>query len=287
MKHVNPEGARKGKIDWKKLRVILDDLADFAFEDEITRFVFDFDVDFSIPPNEVKEILEEVCKKYEPVFEYLPQFRLIDMDFRAEFEMVVFCFSPFIIIHNYDAFLNDIATALYSKKEGKLVVDFGDWLESVWDVWDIPSLGWKIPTFGLFLYLCIQIAIIALYFVIKLLIRKREIKFHKISPDLFNGLRFLIRIGITIISVIALVVFLNVDPESVLLIMGIFTTAILFASMKTINNFIAGVWITFSQPFTVGDYVKIKNVEGIVAEISMNYTKIRHKTNNITQIPKY
>lgn len=120
LKHVNPEGARKGKIDWKKLRIILDDLADFAFEDEITRFVFDFDVDFSIPPNEVKERLEEVCKKYEPVFEYLPQFRLKDMDFRAEFEMVVFCFSPFIIIHNYDAFLNDIATTLYSKKEGNL-----------------------------------------------------------------------------------------------------------------------------------------------------------------------
>ena len=117
VKHVNPEGARKGKIDWKKLRVILDDLADFAFEKEITRFVFDFDVDFSIPPEEVKERLKQVCKKYESVFEYLPQFRLKDMDFRAEFEMVIFCFSPFIIIHNYDAFLDDIATALYSKKE--------------------------------------------------------------------------------------------------------------------------------------------------------------------------
>jgi hypothetical protein len=117
VKHVNPEGARKGKIDWKKLRVILDDLADFAFEDEITRFIFRFDVDFSIPPKKVKERLEKVCKKYEPIFEYLPQYRLIDMDFRAEFEMVVFCFSPFIIIHNYDAFLNDIATVLYSDKE--------------------------------------------------------------------------------------------------------------------------------------------------------------------------
>jgi len=118
LKHVNPEGAQKGKIDWKKLRVILDDLADFAFEEEITRFVFDFDVDFSLPPDEVKKRLEDVCKKYESVFEYLPQFRLKDMDFRAEFEMVVYCFSPFIIIHNYDAFLNDIATSLYSKKEG-------------------------------------------------------------------------------------------------------------------------------------------------------------------------
>jgi small-conductance mechanosensitive channel len=120
VKDVNPEGARQGKIDWKKLRVILDDLSDFAFEKEITRFRFDFDVDFSIPPNEVKEILEKVCKQYERVFEYLPQFRIKDMDFRAEFEMVIYCFSPFIIIHNYDALLNDIASVLYSKEEEKI-----------------------------------------------------------------------------------------------------------------------------------------------------------------------
>ncbi|MHA1454203.1 MAG: mechanosensitive ion channel family protein, partial [Promethearchaeota archaeon] len=149
----------------------------------------------------------------------------------------------------------------------------------------IDTLDWDIPIFGAFLYLCIQIGIILIYFELRLIIRRRDIKFHKISPDLFNGLRFLMRIGVTIISVIVLVVFLNVDPDSVLLILGIFTTAILFASMKTINNFIAGVWITLSGVFTVGDYVKFKNVEGIVAEISMNYTKIRHKTNNITQIP--
>ncbi len=117
LKHVNPESARRGKIDWKKLRVILDDLADFAFEKEITRFVFNFDVDFSIPPEEVKRKLDLVCKKYQPVFEYLPQYKLKDMDFRAEFEMIVYCFSPFIIIHNYDAFLNDIARILYSEEE--------------------------------------------------------------------------------------------------------------------------------------------------------------------------
>ena len=155
----------------------------------------------------------------------------------------------------------------------------------LWGAWDIGSLGWNIPKLGLLIYLCLQVFIILAYFIIIRIIRKREIKFHKISPDLVNGLRFLVRIAITIISVIIFVVFLNVDADSLLLLLGIFTTAIMFASIKTVNNFIAGVWITFTQPFTVGDYIKIKNVEGIVTEISSNYTKIKHKTNNITQIP--
>ncbi len=150
---------------------------------------------------------------------------------------------------------------------------------------DIDVLGWSIPKIGLLIYLSAQIFIILLYFAILFIIRKKDLKFHKISPDLLNGLRFLIRIGVTIISVVILVIFLDVNGDSVLLIVGIFTTAILFASIKTINNFIAGVWISFTRPFTVGDYVKIQSVEGIVAEISMNYTKIRHKTNNITLIP--
>jgi small-conductance mechanosensitive channel len=124
-----------------------------------------------------------------------------------------------------------------------------------------------------------------MYFVISVVMRKRNAKLRKLSPDLLNGIRFLIRIGITIISVMIFVVFLEIPADSVLLVLGIFTTAIMFASVKTVNNFIAGVWITFTKPFTIGDYVKIEKVEGIVVEISLNYTKIKHKSNNITQIP--
>ncbi|TFG18526.1 MAG: mechanosensitive ion channel [Promethearchaeota archaeon] len=117
LKHINPEGARKGKIDWNKLRLILDDLTEFAFEEEITRFVFDFEVDLDIPPEVVKEKIEDVCSNYEPVFEHKPQYKLIDLSARATFEIVIYCFSPFIIIHNYDSFLLDISNALYSKEE--------------------------------------------------------------------------------------------------------------------------------------------------------------------------
>ncbi|TFG18527.1 MAG: mechanosensitive ion channel [Promethearchaeota archaeon] len=162
---------------------------------------------------------------------------------------------------------------------------FGQWLTSIWGNFPLESLGLEIPKFGLFLYLCIQIVIIVVYFLTNHFIRKKDVKFYKITPDLLNGLRFIIRIIVTIISVVFLIIFLHFEADSIWLILGIFTTAIAFASIKTVNNLIAGFWITLTRPFDVGDYVKIKEVEGIVTDISSNYTRIRHKTNNVTQIP--
>ncbi len=118
IRNVTPEGARKGKIDWKKLHYILDDLTDFAFEEEITRFVFDFDTDFSISPQKVRDRIDNVCKKYQAVFEHLPQYKLMNLDFRPEFKMFIYCFSPFVILHNYDSFMLDLAHALYAPEEG-------------------------------------------------------------------------------------------------------------------------------------------------------------------------
>ena len=53
-------------------------------------------------------------------------------------------------------------------------------------------------------------------------------------------------------------------------------TAIGFASSSTIGNFISGLYLLVTNPFSVGDYVILPNlkVEGIVEEISINYTNI-------------
>ncbi|MGQ9552191.1 MAG: mechanosensitive ion channel family protein [Candidatus Bathycorpusculaceae bacterium] len=50
--------------------------------------------------------------------------------------------------------------------------------------------------------------------------------------------------------------------------------AVGFASTKTIGNFVAGLFLLAAHPFKVGDYVRIGTIEGIVQEITINYTKI-------------
>ncbi|MFX0103072.1 MAG: mechanosensitive ion channel domain-containing protein [Candidatus Hodarchaeota archaeon] len=148
----------------------------------------------------------------------------------------------------------------------------------------IDLFGWKIPVMGLVIVVCSIVGMIIIYLVITKMLNKR-VKLQGMPPDLFNGLRFLFKIIIGIIIMVIIFVYLEIETEYVLLINGLVVTAIAFASIKALNNFIAGIWITLTRPFSVGDYVKISGKEGIVVGISLNYTRIRHKTGNVTYLP--
>ena len=143
---------------------------------------------------------------------------------------------------------------------------------------------WKIPHMGL---LISGISLILLFILTKLIskIMGKRLRVKGISPDMYNGIKFFLKIFIAFGIVILLTYLLNIDKKYIALISGIVGTAISFASMKAINNFIAGVWITLTTPFQVGDYVKIGSKEGLIIEISLNYTKLMYRDKNITMIP--
>ena len=106
-----------------------------------------------------------------------------------------------------------------------------------WDpIWSINALGWDIPIFGLLVYLGIQAFLIFLYLIISVIIKNRSKKLRKFSPDLLNGIRFMIRIVIVVLSATVFIVFLKVPSTTIWLIVGVLTAAIVFASVKTINN---------------------------------------------------
>jgi len=132
---------------------------------------------------------------------------------------------------------------------------------------------WEIPIMGL---LILGITLILLFILSKLFskIIGKRLRVKGISPDMYNGIKFFLKIFIAFGIVILLTYLLNIDKKYIALISGIVGTAISFASMKAINNFIA-----------VGDYVKIGNKEGLIIEISLNYTKLMYQDKNITMIP--
>ena len=79
--------------------------------------------------------------------------------------------------------------------------------------------------------------------------------------------------------------FLKIQSNYILIVSGIVASAIAFASMNAINNFIAGLWILVVRPFSIGDYINIDGSEGLVTEISLNYTKLKHIDETISLIP--
>lgn len=51
-------------------------------------------------------------------------------------------------------------------------------------------------------------------------------------------------------------------------------TAIGLAFSKALSNVVSGFYVLAARPFRVGDYVKIGDIEGIVTEITLNYTRL-------------
>jgi len=150
---------------------------------------------------------------------------------------------------------------------------------------DVIQVGdWEIPILGIILLIISIVIAGVIYHLLTRLIKNYSNRLG-ISPDLFNGLKFLIRFVIIIVFFGLTTTFLEMSNQYAILLTGVLTTAIAFGSMKAINNFIAGLWITLTRPFTVGDYVKIRGIEGIVDEVTLNFTKIKHKDFTLTQIP--
>jgi small-conductance mechanosensitive channel len=169
-----------------------------------------------------------------------------------------------------------------------------EWLESwvysgfIKDIIEIGgyiSIGeLQIPVVGLFLGIA---TLILTYLIFKLLIRVfiKKMELKNASANIINSVKFVLRFVMVFFMIYFIIGFLNIETRYILIVIGIFTTAIAFASIKSINNFIAGIWLTIAQPFSIGDYVLIANVEGIVTELSLNYIRIEERNGNISLIP--
>ncbi|MFX1566297.1 MAG: mechanosensitive ion channel family protein [Promethearchaeota archaeon] len=110
-----------------------------------------------------------------------------------------------------------------------------------------------------------------------------------IPADAINGLILAIRLIFIWIGIVVLTAFLPLAWAWVVLIVGdasvIIGLAMGIAISAAMRNFIAGIYVLFADPFDVGDYVRIGSNEGIVLEVTMNYTKLRQINGSVTLIP--
>jgi len=148
----------------------------------------------------------------------------------------------------------------------------------------IPGTGFLGVSFGTILEI-LFIAIIAVT-VERILSRylSHFAKRIRLEPSTSNNLVLTFRILILIFTVLAISSLGGVQAEWLLSVSAIGGAAVGFASQKTLGNFIAGLFLLAARPFKVGDYVKIGIVEGIVQEITMNYTKVLTSGNNTISV---
>lgn len=112
----------------------------------------------------------------------------------------------------------------------------------------------------------------------------RFAKRTKLEPNTANNLALTFRIIVLIVTIAMISRVGGFSADWIVSISAIGAAAVGFASQKTIGNFVAGIFLMTARPFRVGNYVRIGTVEGIVSEITINYTKIITSANNIVSI---
>ena len=147
------------------------------------------------------------------------------------------------------------------------------------------SIGsWEVPTLGLILFLVITAVLLFVNLLVKNVIKEKRNSSRKVE-NIYSSVYFFQRLILAIIIIILAVNLLNISSDYVTIVSSIIITAVMFASVKALNNFVAGIYITLTRPFVVGDFINVGGVEGLVLEITLNYTIIRHKDASVTSIP--
>jgi small-conductance mechanosensitive channel len=106
----------------------------------------------------------------------------------------------------------------------------------------------------------------------------------RLERDVTNRLVLTFRLLILIGALASLTRVGGVPAEWFLAFSALGGAAVGFASTQTIGNFVAGIYLLAIRPFKVGDLVRLGTVEGVVQEITINYTKVLTMGNNTVSI---
>lgn len=110
---------------------------------------------------------------------------------------------------------------------------------------------------------------------------KRISKRMEWPPHLVNGFLLIFRLLIFLGALAMLMRIGGVPPDWLVAYTALGGAAIGFASTRTLGNFFAGLFVFVTRPFQVNDYVRVDDLEGIVEEITFNYTKILTSNSNL------
>jgi len=104
---------------------------------------------------------------------------------------------------------------------------------------------------------------------------RRAVEKLQLPADVGNALILTTRVIVLVAASIVAMSIGGVPSSWLVSLSALGGMAIGFASTRSIGNLIAGIYIILARPFRIGDYVRIGGLEGVVEEITINYTKLR------------
>lgn len=133
-----------------------------------------------------------------------------------------------------------------------------------------------------------SLIVVVAIFVVRWLVNRSIVTFSEragLERHVQNILRMSSNVVIYALGVTVFLQMWGLPTEWFISVSALTGAAVGFASTQTLGNFLAGLYIMITRPFTVDDYVKIGGVEGEVKEITLNYVKIVTPTYTVMEIP--
>jgi hypothetical protein len=125
-----------------------------------------------------------------------------------------------------------------------------------------------------YIVLVATLLVLMLVYLVVTRLAKRSLKDVGMGVEASTGIVLILRLVFFIIAVMIIIGQFEASLAAVLSISTIFGTAIGLAFSQAIGNIVSGLYVLVARPFRVGDYVRIANIEGIVREITLNYTRM-------------
>jgi len=118
---------------------------------------------------------------------------------------------------------------------------------------------------------------VLIYIVYLIVIRSVKLTFRRVGMprEASSGIIFGMRLFFFAFSILFLLAWAG-DIVSAYIVAGgaLLGTAIGLAFSKALQNIVSGFYVLVARPFRVGDYVRMGDSEGIVIEITLNYTRL-------------
>ncbi len=126
-----------------------------------------------------------------------------------------------------------------------------------------------------FLIIIILVLLIANW-IIQFILSSQIFRIRRIPLDIINLFKVGCKLITALLILYSIMILYGLSVEGIIGVSAFLGAIVSFGSTQMLSNLFAGIYIVFTRPFRVDDFIAIGNeVRGQVVEISLNYTRIR------------
>ncbi|MFW9809808.1 MAG: mechanosensitive ion channel family protein [Candidatus Thorarchaeota archaeon] len=136
-----------------------------------------------------------------------------------------------------------------------------------------------------YILLIISLIVLMLIYLVVTSLTRRSLRTIGMGPEAATGIVMVLRLIFFIAAVMIVVSAFQTNLTTILSLTAIFGTALGLAFSQALGNIVSGLYVLTARPFRVGDYVRIGTVEGVVREVTLNYTRVLMPDESIQLVP--